>query len=153
MSWDNVKLVPTHGNVESVVRKKIICGFYDIYKGKSEFDIFYIGNTSDEVYKYLIERHPQVYCVNSVTDAFKIAETEMFWIVPNGIKIADDFEFNTIPSERSYDYPHVFGHGDTNTHTNGIVLMPKSYIPTDRELEWNFYAKKRIVRQIASYPI
>lgn len=151
-SWDNVRLVPTHGNVESVVQKKIICGFYDIYKGKSEFDIFYLGSTSDDEYKYLIEHHAQVYCVKSVVDAFNIAETEMFWIVPNGIKIADDFKFDTVPNERSYDYPHVFGHGDNSTHINGIVLMPKSYVPTDRELEYNFYAKKRIVRQIASYP-
>lgn len=152
MTWDNVKLVPTHGKVDAVIQKKIICGFYDIYKGKSEFDIFYLGSTSDNEYKYLIERHAQVYCVKSVAEAFDIAETEMFWIVPTGIKIADDFEFNTTPNERSYDYPHVFGHGDNSTHTNGIVLMPKNYKPTDRELEYNFYAKKRIVRQIASYP-
>jgi hypothetical protein len=151
-SWNKVKLVPTHGNVEKVVQKKVICGFYDIYHGKSAFDIFYLGKPSDDIYKYLVEHHAQVYCVDSVKNAFDIAETDMFWIVPDGIVLDDEFKFDTVPNERSYDLPHVFGHGDNSTHSNGIVLMPKSYTPTDRELEYNFYAKKRIVRQIASHP-
>jgi hypothetical protein len=151
MSWDKVKLVPTHGNVENVVQKKVICGFYDVYRGKSEFDIFYLGKPSDDNYKYLIENHSQVYCVDSVKHAFDITETDMFWIVPAGIILDDEFKFDTVPNDRSYDVPHVFGHGDNSTHT-GVVLMSKNYMPTDRELEYNFYAKKRIVRQIASHP-
>lgn len=153
MLWDNVRLVPTHGNVEKVIQKKIICGIYDVFQGKKEFDMFYLGEPTDNEYKYLTSLHPRVYCVKNVIDAFAITETDMFWIIPKGIKIADDFEFDTVPNERSYDYPHVFGHGDNSTHTNGIVLMPKNYTPVERELEYNFYAKKRIVRKIASYPV
>lgn len=152
MSWDKVKLVPTHGNVEKVVQKKVICGFYDVYRGKTQFDMFYLGKSSDDNYKYLTENYKQVQCVESVKHAFDIAETDMFWIVPAGIVLDDEFKFDTVPNERSYDIPHVFGHGDNSTHTNGVVLMSKNYTPTDRELEYNFYAKKRIVRQIASHP-
>lgn len=90
--------------------------------------------------------------VDNILDAFKITTTDMFWIIPPGIKILEDFKFDIIPHERAYDYPHVFGNGEVDVHT-GIVLMPKSYTPTEKELEYNFYAKKRIIKKIVSIPV
>jgi hypothetical protein len=150
-SWDMVKLVPTTGVVNTFERKYVICGRYDIYCGKKSFDMFYVGDKSDETYLELSEKHPNLSIVDDVSMAFKQSTTDMFWIIPSGIKILNDFNFDLIPHERAYEYPHVFGNGEIDTHT-GVVLMPKSYIPTNKELEHNFYVKKRIIRKIVSVP-
>lgn len=150
-SWDMVKLVPSSGIVTYVERKGTICGTYDIYNGKKSFDMFYIGSAEDPFFKELSKIYENVVSVDSILDAFKITTTDMFWIIPPGIKILEDFKFDIIPHERAYDYPHVFGNGEVDVHT-GIVLMPKTYTPTEKELEYNFYAKKRIIKKIISIP-
>lgn len=149
-SWDMVKLVPTTGIVKSVERKFVICGTYDIYNGKKQFDIFYLGSSDDTLYKKL-KKDYSVKAINNIKDAWSKTETDMFWIVPSNIEILDDFKFDLVPHERAYEYPHVFGNGEMDNYT-GIVLMSKHYNPTEKELEYNFYVKKRIIKRIISTP-
>ncbi len=149
-SWEMVKLVPTSGIVKSVERKAIICGTYDIYNGKDQFDIFYLGSADDPLYKKLKNDY-SVESITNIKEAWVKSKTDMFWIVPNNIEILEDFNFDLVPHERAYDYPHVFGNGEMDNYT-GIVLMSKHYTPTEKELEYNFYVKKRIIKRIISTP-
>lgn len=149
-SWDMVKLVPSTGLVDTVERKSVICGVYDIYRGKSQFDIFFLGSEEDDLYKNLKNKY-SLKTIKNIKDAWECSETDMFWIVPKNIKVKDDFNFDLVPHERAYEYPHVFGNGEIDNHS-GIVLMSKYYIPTDKELEYNFYVKKRIIKRIISAP-
>ena len=151
-SWGLVKLVPTTGKVETLERKYVICGRYDVFNGKESFDKFFLGNENDTLFKQLKNEYSNVYAVDNAKDAFEKTSTDMFWIIPKNIKIVDDFKFDLIPSERAYEYPHVFGNGDINDHS-GIVLMSKAYTPTDRELDYHFYVKKRIIKKVISTPL
>lgn len=151
-TWGLVKLVPSHGVVETTIRKRIICGRFDPYSGKDKFDIFFIGDKESPEYSKLSAKHGNVVAVDSISDAFLKTTTGMFWIVPNTVTVNDQFDFKFRPVERAYDYPHVFGNGDFDTY-NGVVLMPKTYDPSKKELEYNFYAKKRIIRTVASIPV
>ena len=151
-SWGLVKLVPTTGIVEQTIKKRNICGYYDVYNGEDKFDIFFLGNTESPTFHEVNSLDNTVITVDSITDAFELAKTDMFWIVPDGIRLADDFNFSTVPKESAYDYPHVFAHAESENYTGGVVLMSKNYKASEKEIEHNFYAKKRIMKQIASYP-
>lgn len=151
-SWGLVKLVPTTGTVNTLERKSVICGYYDVFNGHDSFDKFFLGNETDILFKQLKTEYTNVYAVPNARDAFEKSSTDMFWIIPKNIKIADDFKFDLVPSERAYEYPHVFGNGDMNNHS-GIVLMSKAYTPTERELDYNFYVKKRIIKKVISTPL
>lgn len=150
-SWNMVKLVPTTGIVNSFERKDIVCGTYDVYCGKKQFDMFYVGLQTDELFKELSSKYTNVTAIDNVTASFDLSTTDMFWIIPSGIKILDNFKFDFVPHERAYDYPHVFGNGEVDNYS-GIVLMSKAYTPTDKELKYNFYVSKRIIKKIISVP-
>lgn len=150
-SWGMVKLVPTTGIVNSVELRPEICGKYDIYQGKNRFDMFYIGPESDIMFGELSNKYTNIQAVTEIAQAFDLSTTDMFWIIPKDIVILDSFKFDLIPHERAYEYPHVFGNGEMDNH-DGIVLMSKKYVPTKKELEYNFYVKKRIIKKIISIP-
>ena len=151
-SWGLVKLVPTSGEVTQTIRKRNICGYYDIFCGKEKFDMFFLGKAESDLYKKLHSINPEVRLVKTVTEALSMSTTDMCWIVPDNIRIADYFVFNNVPSERSQGYAHVFAHSDINSYEGGVILMPKNYDPSEKEIEHNFYIKRRVVKQIASYP-
>jgi hypothetical protein len=149
-SWGDVALVPSDGIVTSVKRKENIVSYYDLYNGKLKFDVFFIGNSGNKNYDKL-KSITDVIAVDNIDEARAVSSTEMFWIVPDNVCIVKGFIFDFKPNERASGYPHVFGNGEIMRH-DGIVLMPRSYIPTETEVKNNFYAKKRIIREIASYP-
>ena len=151
-SWGEVTLVPANGIVTEVKRKSIIASMYDVYRGKDKFDVFYVGSANDTAYQKLtgITENPTV--VSSIYDAYSLSTTDMFWVIPNTVKIDKDFKFDYVPNERASDYIHVFGNGELSRH-DGIILASKSYVPDEVEVKNNFYAKKRIVRQIVSHPL
>jgi hypothetical protein len=151
-SWGLVKLVPTSGEITETIRKRNICGYYDILCGKEKFDMFFLGDKGTMLYEKLYSINPEVKLIKHVKEAFPLSTTDMFWIVPDNIKIADDFLFDTIPSERSQSYAQIFSHGTIDSYEGGIVLMPKNYDPSEKEIEHNFYIKRKVVKQIASYP-
>ena len=151
-SWGLVKLVPTSGEINETVRKRNICGYYDIFCGKEKFDMFFLGEKDSEVYAKLYSINPELKLIKNPIEAFQSSTTDMFWLVPDNIKIADYFTFNNVPNERSQEYAHIFAHADIDSYDNGIILMPKRYNPSEKEIEHNFYIKRKVVKQIASYP-
>lgn len=151
-SWGLVKLVPTSGEVTETIRKRNICGYYDIFCGKEKFDMFFLGNKYSELYRRLYSINPDVKLTETVVNALAQTTTDMCWIIPDNIKIADYFAFNNVPSERAQDYVHVFAHSTLDSYEGGIILMPKSYEPSEKEIEHHFFIKRKVVQQIASYP-
>lgn len=150
-SWGEVILVPTDGIVTETKRKSNIASFFDAYNGKEKFDLFFIGSSDNQNYKKLLESHPHATAVDTVEQASTLSSTEMFWTVPDNVDVADGFMFDFKPNERAFDYPHVFGNGEI-TRYDGIFLIPKSYIRNESEIRSNFFARKRIIREVASYP-
>ena len=151
-SWEKVRLVPTTINDETqLVTETNICGDYDVYRGKHNFDIFFLGDKETGTWEDLRKRFPEAIAVKTYQDAMRLAVTDMFWIVYDDLIIDNTFEFDYEPDEWSFKYPHLFGNGK-NDKFDGIALMPKSYIPTDKELEYRFLAQKKQVKQVASKP-
>lgn len=151
-TYENVALVPTdaHKKEYEVKKEKYICGHYDPYKGKEKFDIFYIGEDKT-VLESLEQRGFDIQVVYDFKQAQEQSFTDLFWIVYDDTEIRDTFKFSYKPDDWSLDYPHVFGNGDIDKF-DGIALVPKNYTPTEKELEYRFFAQKKEIRIMASNP-
>jgi hypothetical protein len=151
-SWKKIQLVPTNYQGEKVVTHPHICAIYDAYKGKEQFDMFFLGDESSKNFKKLKEKFSNIRAVESHSNANDLSETDMFWLVPDDITVNDTFKFTYEPDEWSFKYTHVFGNG-SSTVQDGVALFPKNYDPTEKELTHRFYANKKEVRIVASKPI
>lgn len=151
-SYDLVRLVSrdAHWNRFIEIEEKYIAGHYSPYKGQEKFDIFYIGEDKT-VHNNLIERGFKVQSVDTVEQAREQSFTDMFWIVYDDTVVRDTFKFSYKPDEWSYDTPHVFGNGDID-QLDGIMLLPKNYDISERELRHRFLIDKKEVRIMASNP-
>ena len=149
MSWKKVQLVPTKVTDTKKVTLPHICGEYDVYMGKNLFDVFFIGNKETGTWEKLINKLPHAIAVDSYQEAIRNSQTDMFWVVWDDLIVDDKFNFNYVPDEWSFKYPHVFANNKLEQF-DGICLMPKNYIPTDKELEFRFFVSKKQVNQIAS---
>jgi len=65
-SWDMCKLVPTQNCNGKKIKQDHICGVYDFYQGHDRFDLFYIGDENNILYKNLKTRFSHAQCVDSV---------------------------------------------------------------------------------------
>lgn len=150
-NWTSVQLVPTNYSNSRAITHPHICGIYDVYNGKTKFDIFFKGN-ANITYDQLKEKFPNIQIVDSHEQARQLSETDMFWLIPDDIIIKGTFNFSFEPDEWSFKYTHVFGNGNSKTQ-DGVALFPKNYIPTDKELTHRFYANKKEIKIVASEPI
>jgi hypothetical protein len=148
-SWKKVQLVPTRIKTDKKIKQNHICGIYDFYNGKTKFDIFYLGDESEQ-YTSLAERFRNIKRVSSYNQARELSETDMFWVVPNDIDVSPIFKFSYQPDDWSHKFTHVFVNG--NSFRDGIILAPKSYEPSDRELKYRYFANKKELNIVASYP-
>jgi hypothetical protein len=148
-SWKKVQLVPTRIVTDKKTTHNHICGIYDFYQGKTVFDIFYIGEETQQ-YKDLAKRFKNIQCVSSYEQARRLSETDMFWVVPDDVEVSTIFKFSYQPDDWSHKFTHVFVNG--NSHRDGIILAPKSYEPSAKELKYRYFANKKEMQIVASYP-
>jgi CYTH domain-containing protein len=151
-SWKMVQLVPVdyHENIKKITHPHI-CGIYDFYQNKDQFDIFFSGNTDTGTFDDLVSRFPNAIAVESHEQARHLSTTDMFWMIPDDVEISPIFKFNYQPDDWSHKYVHVFCNGD-RYNRDGIALFPKNYQPTNNELKHRFYANKKELNIIASKP-
>ena len=145
-SWEKVKLVPTKQQYVDTAEHKNIAAIYDVYCGKTLFDVFYIGEHTD-----ILEKIPTAIQVKSFAEAKKLSTTDMFWLVPDDVIIGKFFKFSYKPDDWSHNFVHVFSNGDTGKF-DGIALFPTSYNPAEKELTHRFYVEKKTISIIASEP-
>ena len=128
-SWKKVQLVPTTNKEAQKLTLTHICGEYDVFMGKDQFDIFFLGNKTTGTWEDLQERFPFAISVDSYQDAIKNAQTDMFWIVWDDLVLDKKFNFDFVPIDWDFKYPHMFANGDAEQF-DGVALMPKKYRPT-----------------------
>ena len=153
ITYDKIMLVPIDAykyKNYKVQNEKYICGHYDPYYGKEKFDVFYIGEDKT-VFENLESRGFDVQVVENFKQAQAQSFTDLFWIVYDDTEVKETFKFSYKPDEWSYDVPHVFGNGDID-QLDGIVLMPRDYNATDKEIKHRFFVNKKEVRIRASEP-
>ena len=85
--------------------------------------------------------------------AYNDSKTEMFWIIPSEVKVAEDFKFDMyfthdMKFERSTN--HSFKNGDA---WDGISLVSKENYITEREINMRFLANKKQYDVVASNPV
>ena len=146
ISWSKVKLVPTKVEPKETVQHKHIAAKYDAKKGKTHFDVFYIGEHST-----ILDKIPDAIQVSSFEEAKSLAHTDMFYLVPEDVEIGKYFKFNFTPDDWSTKVVHVFGNGSPNSF-DGIALFPTAYDPNAKELQHRFYVNKKEVKIQASTP-
>lgn len=143
-SWKSVQLVPTSSIAKKFVKQRQVAGEYDILKGKQTLDRFFIGKNLPAG---LLQT--DVKCVSSISEAQKLSETDMLWVIPNEVQPLQSFKFNYIPDLWSLKRCHVFRNQE---EFNGIILIPKDYqISRNEEAYW-FFAEKKEVDINASKP-
>ena len=123
------------------------------------YDIVFISYqepSADANYAALKARFPlakRVDSTNGVYQAYITASkkcfTKMFWIVWDNLTISNTFDFSYIPDDWDENYIHVFKNG---LYFDGILLVPKKALVSQREIEYRFFSNKKEVNIEASVP-
>ncbi len=123
------------------------------------YDIVFIScqaPSADANYAALKARFPlakRVDSTNGVYQAYITASkkcfTKMFWIVWDNLTISNTFDFSYIPDDWDENYIHVFENG---LYFDGILLVPKKALVSQREIEYRFFSNKKEVDILASTP-
>lgn len=115
------------------------------------YDIFFIGNKNlyETEFGNLKEKFPILKSANSVQEAQTKSITKFFWCVYPDLTIADDFNFSYVPDDWSLDYIHIFLN---DNEYDGISLIPKNALVSEKESKHRFYMNKKEVEIVASYP-
>jgi hypothetical protein len=123
------------------------------------YDIVFIScqePSADANYAALKARFPlakRVDSTNGVYQAYITASkkcfTKMFWIVWDNLTISNTFDFSYIPDDWDENYIHVFKNG---LYFDGILLVPKKALVSQREIEYRFFSNKKEVNIEASVP-
>jgi hypothetical protein len=112
------------------------------------FDLFFFGSTEND-WKQLKAKYPLAKRASSLSDAKCKCFTKFFWAVFDDLEICEDFDFSYKPDNCSQTVVHVFLN---NNNYDGIALIPKNSLPTEKEFTYRFYAQKKEVDIRASTP-
>jgi hypothetical protein len=149
-SWESVQLIPTKAGTYDIKQHDYVASIYDPYKGKSKFDIFYIGENRIKYYNLKLKFKNLLQADNEI-HAQQMSSTDMFWVIYDDIALRETFQFNYSPDDWSLDNVHVFANGKGDCF-DGVALIPKDYYFNQKELDYRFYAKKKQIKIIASDP-
>jgi hypothetical protein len=111
---------------------------------RKEWDIVASGPCQYEIF------YPKVY--EDYLEALETSKTEMFWIVPDYVKITERFKFDTYFSfDQTYDREinHTYLNGK---YHDGVILCSKYAKFSKREFDYKFIANKKEVNVIVSTP-
>jgi hypothetical protein len=95
------------------------------------------------------------FIINSYDDyisAFDNSSTEMFWMIPPEVNLANNFKFDMyFDHSKTYDrnVNHVFKNGSTY---DGVSLLSKNCLITEKEINLRFLANKKYYEIVASNP-
>ena len=112
------------------------------------YDIVFLG-PKNKNWDNLKKRFPTAKHADTFDKIKSKVFTKFFWLVPNDVVVAHDFELEFTPDEWSKEFVHVFKNGE---HNDGLALFPKRYKATTEELNTRVYTNVKYVDTIASYP-
>jgi hypothetical protein len=116
------------------------------------YDIFYVSQIDknfNQTWKEFKTKYPVAKYAASFQDAQKKSLTKFFWIVWDDLLVNKDFKFDYEPDIGSSEYIHVFLN---NKKFDGICLIPKNTVASDREIKHRFFINKKEVDVISSNP-
>jgi hypothetical protein len=111
---------------------------------RKEWDI--VASTPKPYDKFYVDTY------DDYIEAKNLSSTEMFWVIPNDVVVADDFKFDIyFKHSNIYDRKmnHVFLNGDEYT---GIMLMSKHSPVSKKEFENRFPIERKEWDIVASTP-
>ena len=119
------------------------------------YDIFYVsknqGNDSD--WQKIKSKYPFAQRLSNVTTYDEIASksfTKMFWVIWDDLDLNDSFNLLDYRATQWDDmYVHIFKNGE---YKDGICLFPRKTKITQREFHHRFFADKKEIDIVASYP-
>jgi hypothetical protein len=117
------------------------------------YDIIFLSYgepNANENWQKLKEQFPNAKRASSLLDAKRKCLTRFFWAVLDDIQTNEDFDFSYEPDDWSQDVVHVFSNGD---YYDGVCLIPKNNLPTEKEFEYRFFTQKKEVDIVASTPV
>jgi hypothetical protein len=112
------------------------------------FDIIFFGSTEND-WKQFKSKYPLAKRASSLPDAKRKCFTKFFWAVFDKLEICENFNFSYEPDDWSQDVVHVFRN---ENYYDGICLIPKNNLPTEKEFEYRFFTQKKEVDIQASTP-
>lgn len=116
------------------------------------YDIVFISyseSNAEKNWQDLKQRFPNAKKASSLSDAKRKCFTKFFWVVFDNLNVCEDFDFSYEPDKWSQNAVHVFRNGD---YYDGVCLIPKSNLPTEKEFEYRFFTQNKEVDIQASSP-
>lgn len=114
------------------------------YSNKKEHDIAASDPLPYE--KFVVNNY------NDYLNALKETKSDLFWAIPSDVNVKDEFDFNLYFSYHNKfdrEINHVFLNGE---HYDGIALLSKNSVVTEKEIDHRFYIKKKEWKTVASTP-
>ena len=113
------------------------------------YDIIFVGDKQSKSFEELRRRFPLAKSAASLQEAVKKSFTKLFWVVWPDITIEPNFNFEYEVPEWDKQYVHVFKNGE---YFDGVCLISKLSIPSEREFKHRFFVNKKEVDILASEP-
>jgi len=112
------------------------------------YDIIFVGEKTEQ-YKILKDKFLVLKYAKHFRAAQKMSATKMCWIVWDSIVLEDSVDFSYTPESYDQKFIHVFRN---DKHFDGVCLVPKHAVISDREIEYRFFAVKKEIDINYSYP-
>ena len=118
------------------------------------YDIFYVATRSadSQNWKLFKERFPTARLLENVTEFNQISPksfTKFFWVIWDEVVVADNFNFEYRVAKWDEGVVHAFRNGKC---FDGVCIFNKNFSISKREFENRFFAGKKDVDILASYP-
>jgi hypothetical protein len=115
------------------------------------YDIFYLGE-KDKQWNIIKSRYSNAQIFDTHTSIEYLQKksfTSSFWVIPNDLTLTD-FDLNSYKGTKwDQEYTHVFKNGN---FYDGICLINKKSKISKREFDNRFFANKKEIDIVASYP-
>lgn len=93
------------------------------------------------------------YNINTYDEYLEISKetsTNMFWVIPNNVKLVNNFDFTYQVPKYDQHITHVFRNGE---YYDGVCLFSKHNPITKREFDNRFFINKKEINILASTPL
>jgi CYTH domain-containing protein len=117
---------------------------YRFFSEKKEID--YVISYPKAYDKFIIQTYAQY------LEAIKKSSTDLFWVIPSGVTVVDNFNFDLYFSHHNQYDRNVIHSFQNSDFYDGVMLVPKSVSISEKEFNYGHIVDKKEYEILASTP-
>ena len=117
---------------------------YRFFSEKKEID--YVISYPKAYDKFIIQTYAQY------LEAIEKSSTDLFWVIPSGVEVVNDFNFDLYFSHHNQYDRNVIHSFQNSDFYDGVMLVPKSVSISEKEFNYGHIVDKKEYEILASMP-